>query len=449
VVPYLLLITLFVITRGVLLVLTIREPHLNIPSSTGDVRYYYHGWYSTLSQGWFPHDDVRWQYPPAAALVMLAPGLLPFSYETSFYLVSFAFDVLTFVVLVRTCHVRRLRSPGDAGPVLPWAAWVWAVGVPLGGPIVYGRYDLIVSAVTVCGLVLLVAPAAAPMRSGARRAVGGAFLGLGAMIKIWPALVLVTLGPARRVRSAWISAAVSAAGILLTFCLLMPNALEFVSHQGHRGIEIESLGALPFQIAMHHGWDGRLVNYSSFEYVGAWTNAVALLCLVTTVLATAWLVVWRVTVRTWNSSTVADAALVGLLLFVITSRVISPQYMVWLVGLGAVCALNFGRSGDSVMRLPVVLILVATGLSAIEFPYWFDDLLQAKRGAVLLLTVRNLLLVSAALIGAARLWRSTRARPAGAAARPEATIERAEPAAADLPVPHPAPARELDPSSRA
>ncbi len=228
----------------------------------------------------------------------------------------------------------------------------------------------------------------------------------------------------------------------------MPNALEFVSHQGHRGIEIESLGALPFQIAMHHGWDGRLVNYSSFEYVGAWTNAVALLCLIATVLATAWLVVWRITVRTWNSSTVADAALVGLLLFVITSRVISPQYMVWLVGLGAVCALNFGRSGDSVMRLPVVLILAATGLSAVEFPYWFDDLLQAKRSAVLLLTVRNLLLVSAALIGAARLWRSTRARPAVETVQTGVTIERPELPATGLAVPQPAAARELDPTSR-
>ncbi len=173
VVLYLLLLTMFVVTRIALLVLTIREPYLNIPSSTGDVRYYYQGWYSVLSHGSFPHDDMRWQYPPAAALVMLAPGLLPFSYETSFYLVSFAFDLLTFMVLLRTCEVRRRRTPGGTGPGQPWAAWVWAIGVPLGGPIVYGRYDLIVSAVTVCGLVLLVAPAAAPMRSGVRRAVGG------------------------------------------------------------------------------------------------------------------------------------------------------------------------------------------------------------------------------------------------------------------------------------
>jgi hypothetical protein len=89
--------------------------------------------------------------------------------------------------------------------------------------------------------------------------------------------------------------------------------------------------------------------------------------------------------------------------------VISPQYMVWLVGLGAVCALRFGSRGDSVMRLPVVLTLIATGLSCIEYPYYFEELLAGERGAVLLVTVRNMLLVAAALIGASRLWRSTRA----------------------------------------
>jgi hypothetical protein len=444
VVPYLLLLSLFAVSRIFLLVLTIREPSLNIPSSTGDVRYYYEGWYSVLSHGSFPHDDMRWQYPPAAALAILAPGLLPFSYDTSFYLASFAFDVLAFGVLLRACHVRLERTPSGRLRRPAWAAWVWAIGVPLGGPIVYGRYDLIVTSVTICALVLLLGPAGRARK--VQQSLGGALVGLGVLIKIWPALILLALGPVQRARRAWVSAAISGVAILGAFCLTMPNALEFIGHQGHRGIEIESLGALPFQIAVHHGWDGRLVNYDSFEYVGSWTNAVALLCLISSLLAVAWLVAWRVTVRTWNTSTVADAALVALLLFVITSRVISPQYMVWLVGLGAACALNFGPRGDSVMRLPVVLVLAATGLSAVEFPYWFDDLIRADRGAVLLLTVRNLLLVSAALIGAARLWRSTRGGAVATAGDRDEPVP-AEQAEGVPPAPR-AGSRELDSTSR-
>jgi hypothetical protein len=147
------------------------------------------------------------------------------------------------------------------------------------------------------------------------------------------------------------------------------------------------------------------------EYIGPHVNLAAKICLVGSALAFGWLVYWRLTARSWQDSTPADAALVAVLLFVVTSRVISPQYMVWMVGLGAVCALHFGPRGTSVMRLPVGLVLVATALSCLEYPYQFDELLNAERGAVLLVTLRNVLLVGAAVIGASRLWRSTRAQP--------------------------------------
>jgi hypothetical protein len=128
------------------------------------------------------------------------------------------------------------------------------------------------------------------------------------------------------------------------------------------------------------------------------------LSLAASMLALGWLVLWRVSVRSWQASTVADAGLVAVLLFVVTSRVISPQYMVWLVGLAAVCALH-----GSLMRLPICLIIAATALSCLEFPYWFDELMASQRNAVLLVTLRNVLLLAAAFLGAARLWRSTRA----------------------------------------
>lgn len=409
--PYLPLIALallFVATRIALLLFTVNEREFILPSVTNDVREIYISWYDVLRQGEFPQDDVRWQYPPAAALVMLAPGLLPFTYATSFYLLSFLVDVAVFVLLLRAA--RRPAADGTVG--VPWAAWVWALGVALGGPIGYGRYDLMVTGVAVAGLVLLGGRGAhddADRDAGRRRFRGGALIALGALLKVWPALVLICVG-LRRWREAWVGAV--AAGLALTagFVIAMPGALSFLTMQGSRGIEVESLGALPFHVATHHGWSGRVgLSYGSMEFIGPYVTLVARISLGLSLLALAWLIVWRVTARVWRASTTADAAFVAVLLFVVTSRVISPQYMVWLVGLAAVCALHFGPGGDSVMRLPAVLVLIATALSCIEYPYFFQELLAAERGAVMLVTVRNLLLLAAALIGAARLWRTTRA----------------------------------------
>lgn len=431
--PFLAVGGLFLITRIILLLFTVREREFILPSVTSDVRDTYSRWYDVLSTGSFPHNDVMWQYPPAAALVMLAPALLPVTYAVGFYWISFLVDVLTFAVLLVAARRRMAADALVTGVVAdrpaarrwtnrwaarwtrwtraqPWAAWVWTLGVALGGPIAYGRYDLIVTGIVVCGLVFLVASDAEDVRAQRRRWAGGALLAFGALLKVWPAFLLLAAGPARAWRDAWKAAVVAGSAVLIAFWVSMPHAMEFLTNQGGRGVEVESIAALPFHVATHHGWDGFVaLNYGSMEYIGPQVHIAAKICLAASVLALGWLMLWRVTAKTWHASTTADAALVIVLLFVVTSRVISPQYMVWLVGLGAVCALRFGPRGDSVMRLPVVLTLIATGLSCIEYPYYFEELLAAERGAVLLVTVRNVLLVAAALIGASRLWRSTRA----------------------------------------
>jgi len=413
--PFVVVAIVFVSTRIALLLLTVREEEFVLPSVTNDVKYIYSQWFNVLSEGRFPQDDVMWQYPPAAALVMLAPALLPMGYVESFYWISFAFDVLAFVVLALAGRSRLAMAPAGGWRTMldrrtqPWALWVWVLGVAIGGPIAYGRYDLIVTSVVVCGLVLLAGRSPEGSRPGRRRGLGGALIGFGAMLKMWPALLLLVLGPTRKIWQAWMAAVATCAALLIAFYAWMPNALSFLSAQGGRGIEIESVGALPFHVAIHHGWEGRVaLNYGSMEYLGPYVQLVATLSLAASVFALFWLAYWRTTVRVWRSATAADAALVAVLLFVVTSRVISPQYMVWLVGLAAVCALHFGRRGDSVMGLPVALVLMATALSCVEFPYYFDELMRAERGAVLLVTVRNVLLIAAALIGASRLWRSTR-----------------------------------------
>jgi hypothetical protein len=95
------------------------------------------------------------------------------------------------------------------------------------------------------------------------------------------------------------------------------------------------------------------------------------------------------------------------LLFTTTSRVISPQYMIWLVGLAAAC-LAFRTSR---MVLPALLVLAATGVTLLEFPVWFSHVVASDPLGVLLLAVRNGLLVAAALTACRRLWRQTVTEP--------------------------------------
>jgi hypothetical protein len=96
-----------------------------------------------------------------------------------------------------------------------------------------------------------------------------------------------------------------------------------------------------------------------------------------------------------------DAALTATLMLVATSRVISVQYMIWLIGMAA-CALAFPRTSQR----PVALgLLAAAGLTQVEYPYLFHDF-RAYGTAVV--AARDALLLALTLLAFVRLWRSTR-----------------------------------------
>jgi len=87
--------------------------------------------------------------------------------------------------------------------------------------------------------------------------------------------------------------------------------------------------------------------------------------------------------------------------------VISPQYMVWLVGLAAVCL----TARHTTQRPVAPLILAATAVSAVEYPACYGEVINSTWAGCVLMFVRNGLLASAAVLSFVRLWRSGRPAP--------------------------------------
>ncbi|MFF4094159.1 glycosyltransferase 87 family protein [Streptomyces sp. NPDC001834] len=374
------------LTRVALLLCVTKVITLPGPDVTGDVSVIYQGWSEVLRSGTYPRSDVTWQYPPLAALAVLSPALLPFlDYTSAFFVLVLLCDGLVLALLLRAGRGRGRSAAG---------AWAWVAGVPLLGTTAYARYDLMVTAVAVAALL-----------AGVRHPrVLGVLAAAGALLKVWPALILAGTAPGSRTRRAWTAAALTAAGLALGCALALPGAFAFLGHQRDRGTEVESLGALVFHVARWFGWPGRVeLHYGSLEFLGPGVELVSTLALGLSVLALGWLLVWRLRARTFRASTPADAAFTAVLLFTATSRVISPQYMLWLVGLAAVC-LVFRDSG---MGLSAGLVLLATGVTQAEFPLGFDHVTASDARGVTLMFLRNGLLVAATLIACRRLWRRT------------------------------------------
>ncbi|MFD6551760.1 glycosyltransferase 87 family protein [Streptomyces sp. NPDC058398] len=364
-----------------------------------EVGHLYFHWYGVLSRGAFPAGDRLWQYPPGAGPVLLAPGLLPWlTYFTAFVACTLAADAVIAVALTRA----GMRSGRSAR-----GAWLWVLGLPLLLHIPLARYDVQVTAFAVVSLLAL----------SRRPRVSGAFAAMGALVKVWPALALIGTPRGRTTREVWTSAAVTAAALLAVLAAVFSGSFDFLRQQSGRGVQIESLGGTVLGFARHAGWPGTArYQYGAMEFVGPYTGAVAACSLALTVGAFALVLLWRVRARRWTTATPYDAALTAVLLFTVTSRVISPQYMVWLLGLAAVCL----TSRHTTQRPVAALIVAATAVSSVVYPMLYGDVVRSTWTGCLLMLLRNGLLATAAGVSFVRLWRSGlpaaaphRAAPAG------------------------------------
>ncbi|MCC3331846.1 glycosyltransferase 87 family protein [Nocardia abscessus] len=375
---------MWVVTRILMVVFTgvTVLPHSIWDASAADLTLY-RGWAEFIvDRNAFPLDDERWQYPPGAGALLVVPWLIGggLGYNWIFFALVAAADAGVLGLLIRAAR-RTGWETAQAGP------WLWTVGVALLGRVCYGRFDLIVAATAVAALLW----------SMRRPAAAGAAAAAGALLKLWPVVVVLGL----RRRALWrMSAVMAGVGVTVTVGLtaLGPGAWSFLRFQSQRGLQIESPAATPLLIArlVNGGWT-IVHRYGAEELSGPAVSAVARGCVAATVLGGAVLLViwWRI------RPPAADLVLAAVLLALVTSRVLSPQYLVWAVAVASVCALD-----SRTTQRPVLGLVLATALvSQVEFPFLYDRVATGSWPGVIVLTVRNGMLLWATVWSVALLCR--------------------------------------------
>jgi len=177
-------------------------------------------------------------------------------------------------------------------------------------------------------------------------------------------------------------------------------------------VEIESAAATPFMVWRLAGWHGALAyRYGAWQLGGEYDALARDVSRAGLVLVAAAVAAWCVlTARghiRWRPEYAADAPLAVTLLVLLAAPVLSPQYMLWAVGLAAAC-LAAGRT----TQRPVALALLAAALLTVAvFPAGWQSLLKGSTMVTAILVARNALL---AVTAAASCWRVlSTARPGG------------------------------------
>lgn len=375
-------------------------------NADGDVIYY---WWA-----YFGDDPTTMtEYPaigtwPTAAVAWLSGGDLDLFYQI-FVTFCLSVDLIFFGLLQRGAVTpQRWRAIRRAG-------WWWCLFGLAAGPVFILRLDLFPA--------LAVAASAALLFSRPRAA--AAVLALATTMKLWPGVLAAGLVGRFNQAQTW-HRLVAFFGSLLGLCALTvvfqgsQRLLSPLSYQNVRGLQIESIPAtFPMWLAFERQ-ENFAVFYApskSFEITGPYVPIalqLSSIAMILTVLGAVAVALWYFLRGGWHPYTTMAFYLAIIAALIVSNKVFSPQYIVWLGPLMAVvlrsdappaASQRLHRLRSTTLAALAVLIPIAAAIGTYIYPFQYDyllDIYQPELAPIGALVLRNCLMMIIAII--AVLW---------------------------------------------
>ena len=360
---------------------------------------------SRMASGLVPYRDFPLEYPPGALPAFILPWLIggadPTAYATAFQNLMLACGVAAVAF-----EGVALISLGASWTRLTLALGFTAISPLLVGPVILSHFDMLPA--------MLTAAAFAAVASRHERLAAVA-IGLGAIVKVYPIVLLPVLvmyvwrrGDRREAIIVGAAATITAGVVLLPFAILGPGGiLDALVRQATRPLQAESLGAalLFVQRGLTNGTITVETTSGSQNIAGPTGSLFA--AVESIALALALIAVW---VWFWRGRPqprrFVQAGVASIVAYVAFGKVLSPQYLIWLV---PVVPLLPGIRGI----LSGGVVAVAYLLTESYFPKRYFSLVNngdlGVATTVLLRDVSLVALLAAAALPLKRMWIGGRA----------------------------------------
>jgi len=355
--------------------------------NVGDVRIYLH-YAREMAHGLVPYRDFRVEYPPGATFIFWLVWQVPGEYRAALsglMFVCLCVCVLGVVATARAVGLSSLRQAIAGGIV--------ALSPLLLGPIVVQRFDMAVAAVTAWLVYAAVTE---------RWKLMWGLLVAGVLIKLIPIALIPLLviwqahrrGWASAVRGALVAIGVMILAILPILAIAPSGTWYFIDYNFRRPPQLESLTANVFLLLSKYGhYRFRIVStFHSNGVQGTPPSVVATvstLVLIVVVLGCAWWS-WRLLATSTapaDRGIIVAGAAATIVAITVFGKVLSPQYMMWLLPVTLIVRGRWGRAA-------VALSLAALLLTLAYFPTHYGQLAQVQIYVIRLLTLRNLVLIA-------------------------------------------------------
>jgi hypothetical protein len=348
----------------------------------------YRAAYEHIAAGDIPYRDFSLEYPPLAAGLFWLAGVLPGIYSGAFsglMLLALCATAVGAVALARAIGLdpRRQALAGAAVAVSPL----------LVGNLVETRFDLALAALLVWTVWAAVTD---------RFALAWSLLAVAVLLKLVPLALIPALVIWQRHRAGTRPALAGAAGslavviaVVAPFAILSPSGTwDLAQYHLDRPLQLESTGA-SYLLGLHALADVPVTVESSFGSQGidgtgpSVISAISTVALVVLLAAVAW-TLWvglRRARHPGDARLMVAACAATTVALLVGGKVLSPQFLVWLLPVGFVVA---GRYGPAAFGLTVAALLATLAY----FPHSYWDLVALDSGPIAMLVLRNALLIA-------------------------------------------------------
>jgi hypothetical protein len=359
--------------------------------------YGYHQDGIAMTHGKVPYRDFRFEYPPGALPVLALPAVD----RPGFRRYNREFQILMGLcaagaLLAMAWALRSLRAPPRR---LAGALGFFALAPLVLGSVLIYRYDLWPAALTALGLAAVVA---------GRSRLGFGALGLGIAAKVFPGVLIPpavayvwrTRGRREALLCLGCAAAVVAA-FVVPFLVLAPHGFwSSIHRQASRPLQIESLGSAALLAAHQIGGLHltMVTSHGSQNLAGSLPKALGVV--ETALLAVTLVGIWIAAARSpATPERLVRYSAAAVTAFVAFDKVLSPQFMIWLLPLVPLVRGRRGVAASALFGLALLLTQLwfpirywDLALHFAPFPSWLvvaRDLTLLALLAVLLLRARE------------------------------------------------------------
>lgn len=375
-----------------------------IPGYFGFIEFWQYA--SNVGHHLLPYKNFAVEYPPLGMFFITWPGLITSNPDVYYGI---------FVAETLLCDLAGLFIISGLTKQLKLKLWqtltVYTLSLLAIGRIISIRYDIFPAVLTILALYTF-------FRGNYK--IAWAILAIGTFTKLYPIVIVPIFllyhmfhNTKREIISGIITFILVSAAIVVPVMLLSPSGfLNSFTYQTGRGLQLESLYASILLVLKAFGLTSLAVDSASgaFGVTSSLANILAeisplLICF--SLIATYWLFYRE---QKGNISTKSkfgalnplDAAgivkysFLAILVLIITNKVLSPQYLIWLYPM--VPLLAGGK------KMITWIIFIALGIiTYFIYPVFYDALISGAYFAIGLLFIRNMLMIVLAYLVTLRI----------------------------------------------